>query len=225
MLAATVPWAVRYRSFTGALPSITSITLQIIAGQGAIAVLQFHAEGGQSCLATIDRVNVIELTGALSERGGMTSVEARYGPVRAQGAFLCEELRVRLSGTGSSTVLGESAVPTFRLTEEVLRAPVAPSLSGSGEFGRVEAGSVARRVITINAGTEAITVESIRVRLGNFFAITDPNRCIGSRIAVGGRCSFEVVFTAPSEAGRSVEDELTVEGGLSSLHLTLRGST
>jgi hypothetical protein len=216
VLTETLPWTVSFASFTGILPNITSITLKLIR-----AAFRF-SESGLTCLVTTSAAHPLELRGALSREGAMTSTEASY----SASGLLCEPITgAMMSGSARLTVLAETSAPRFILTEGSISPPVEPSLSGNGEFGRLEVEGVAKRVITINAGTEAITVESIRARAGNYFGITDPNRCIGSRLAVNGRCSFDAVFTAPAEAGRSVEDQISVEAGLSPALLTVRGST
>ncbi len=81
------------------------------------------------------------------------------------------------------------------------------------------------RTVTITAGTSAITVNRISVVSGNYFAITDPNRCVGARLSERGTCAFKVLFAAPGEAERTLSDTVRVETTERTLELTVRGST
>lgn len=92
------------------------------------------------------------------------------------------------------------------------------------EFGRVATESITKRTVTVASSSEA-TVTSIRVRSGNYFAITDPNRCVGSTSAAGGSCSFSVLFAAPAETGRALSDTVIVETASGTLEVAVRGST
>ncbi|MFL5818778.1 MAG: hypothetical protein ACJ76L_14420 [Conexibacter sp.] len=76
-------------------------------------------------------------------------------------------------------------------------------------FGRVAAGGLARRAVTLTARDE-VTINSIAMRTGTNFAIIDPHRCIGARLAPAGTCSFNVIVEAPEEAGRAVEDVVLI---------------
>jgi len=65
--------------------------------------------------------------------------------------------------------------------------------------------------VTLTAGSEALTVNRISVRAGNYFAITDPNRCVGARLEARRTCVFRVLFSAPGERGRELSDTVLVE--------------
>ena len=79
--------------------------------------------------------------------------------------------------------------------------------------------------MTITAGTNAITVNRISMVSGNYFAITDPNRCVGTRLAERGTCAFKVLLAAPGEAERALSDTVRVETTERTLEDTVRGST
>ena len=92
------------------------------------------------------------------------------------------------------------------------------------EFGRVATESVTQRSVRISTSDE-IEVRAIAVARGNYFAITDPNRCIGARLAAGTACTFTAIFSAPREAGRAVEDVIRIETSRKNVEAMLRGST
>lgn len=107
----TLPWHVRYASFTGTLPNITSIVLHLV---GASFVIESEAISGVKCRYTtkagepgIGTANRNTTTGEIS---GLAA-----GGVIASETFLCP--RGTFSGTGRVTVQGGTAAITVRLVQ------------------------------------------------------------------------------------------------------------
>jgi hypothetical protein len=72
ILQETLPWHVRYQSFSGALPRIVSVTIQVI-GAGFRVTEQFFS---QFCLFRSTSANPIRLIVQLSEAGVVTAIRA-----------------------------------------------------------------------------------------------------------------------------------------------------
>lgn len=113
-----------------------------------------------------------------------------------------------------------------RLTDAVSGStPQPPSASPSPiEFGRLATRTLARREVTITSGVAA-TIESIRVRTGTNFSITDPNRCVGTRLLANGRCTFNVIVETPAETGRLLEDTVLIGTSVNTIEDVARAST
>jgi len=92
------------------------------------------------------------------------------------------------------------------------------------EFGVVETGALRRVAVAMSSSSE-VTINRISMRGGRRFAITDPSGCVGSRISRETTCSFNVIFEAPSETGRSFEDTVTIETTGGNVEDVVRGST
>jgi hypothetical protein len=213
-LTETLPWRVTYGGFGGTLPRITTVNLTLVGTSFAIA----PRELGFACLGSTTPARGIanrETTGEFRVRAD-ESVELalRGGPF---GACALERGHFR----GTSAVVRSSTGTVVRLT---LSGPNQIATPSPVEFGRIEVEGVAKRTVTISSRTE-VTIRSIRALAGNYFAITDPNRCIGRTLAVEGTCTFNTVFTAPAESGRSFEDTAQIETSGELVNDTLRAST
>lgn len=209
----TLPWHIEYSSFSGTLPNITSIDRKILGWswelEGEIFGLRVKCRYTTSSQLVID---TREARGVLTEeRPGTESTLSE-----TEG---CPSLRQ--SGTGSVKTSSGGTISLHLITNG---SP--PSLAPSPvEFGRVEAEGVASRSVTITAIGEATRINSISVTTGTYFAILDPNRCVGSTLAVRASCSFKAIFAAPRETERSFEDRVVVESSFGRSEDTLRAST
>lgn len=215
VLAETLPWIVQYSSFEGSLPTMTGLSLLIINAS-------FRADPPRlpACLARTTTTNPWRLIASrATETGVLTGLRwDETSSIPLSSGIGCGLFSGRFSGLGTYTRLGEAESVTLTLIGD-------PTLTPSPvEFGAFEPESLARRTATLSAAG-ALTVNSISVRAGNHFAITDPNRCAGTRLEAGGRCSFSVLFAAPRETGRTLEDTVTVESSLGAVSTIARAST
>jgi hypothetical protein len=210
----SLPWHLTYESFAGTLPNITGVSLLFT---GAFFEIN---NGAATCSARTETRNNAAAIARLDATGRVTNIVAdRTHQIPLTGG-LCALVRGYFEGEGTVTQLNSTTGVIITLV-----GPPSSSLTPNPvAFGAVEPGELARRTVTITAGGAA-TVNSIRVTAGNYFAITDPNRCVGARLAERGTCRFSVIFAAPGEAGRSVEDTVSVETNLETLRVAVRGST
>jgi len=112
LLPETLPWHIRYQSFSGVLPRISSIEIGIVGW----AYLQICI--GQSCLFRSTAERPVSWFLNLEATGRVTSVrwdEANQVPLNGISAICPQELR--LAGTGSFTVLNSSTAITVRLVQ------------------------------------------------------------------------------------------------------------
>ncbi len=101
MLTARLPWHMRYASFAGTLPNITSITSRVIGGEFLILVRILGIE--VSCLYLTSTTEPgIETSGR--EAGGSLTGVSLSGEIRSATGGTCA--RGRLSGSGSLTSAG-----------------------------------------------------------------------------------------------------------------------
>jgi hypothetical protein len=91
-------------------------------------------------------------------------------------------------------------------------------------FGTVRVGELTQRTVTIGYSAGG-RLEEIVVTTQSYFAITDPNGCRGRTLEARGTCDINVILSAPTEAGRSVSDTLTVRIAERRFEGTLRAST
>jgi len=107
ILTATLPWHIQYEGFTGTLPNIATIRLQLIG-----AAFQVHAAGSFTCLARSEARNPIRSITRLGTGGRVESLEndaTSTLPLTGSGG-LCTFARGRLvedpstvtDGAGSS---------------------------------------------------------------------------------------------------------------------------
>jgi hypothetical protein len=211
----TLPWHVRYRGFTGTLPAITGIEVGIIRAR-------FRFEYGElRCNLTTTAERPARFVADVEARSQITAFRASPSAlIPFEGGVPCEVVEeASLAGSGRMVVLGTSAAISLTLIG-------APTLSPSAvTFTRLEPDGLASRSVTVTAAEQEITVNSIRVSASQYFAITDPNRCIGSRLAARAGCAFKAIFAAPSEVERTVEDTITVETSDGTVRGAVRGST
>ncbi|HEX7291222.1 MAG TPA: hypothetical protein VF250_08865 [Conexibacter sp.] len=91
-------------------------------------------------------------------------------------------------------------------------------------FGTVGPGDLRQITVTIGS-TAGGRIEEIVVTSQRYFAITDPNGCRGRTLEARGTCNINAILSAPTEAGRSVEDTLTVKIAERRFEGALRAST
>lgn len=213
----SLPWHIRYRGFAGTLPDITSITLGLVGARFII-----RETGGLQCNGTTSATNPavgsVTMTGRVAEAlvpdsNDRIPLEGGLCGLGGQGTF-----------TGTSQTLTQLG-STARI-EVALIGGVPGSLEPSPvAFGTLEPSQLSVRTVTITARSEGFTVNRISVERGNYFAITDPNNCVGARLGERARCSFKTVFVAPAEAGRRPTDKVFVETTGERLEDTIEGST
>lgn len=212
-----LPWSVRYVSFSGTLPNITMLTLDLVGTK----VRFEYPSIGIACTSQSTVEHPWRLLANLNESGVISSLHGNESfsiPLEGECSVFGS---YTVTGTGAVTQLGTTSSVVIRL---ILGPP--PTLTPSPvAFGRIEVEGVARRTVTVTAPFESLTINSIRIRSGNYFAITDPNRCVGTRLTARGTCSFVAVFTAPREAGGSFEDTIVVETSLRRLEASTSAST
>jgi len=214
----TFPWNLRYRSFTGTLPRITSISAGLIGAR-------FHFESaGLGCESTTEAnhpgIGIAE--GGLESTGEPENITAdRNGRIPLRGNFLCEFAgEGNFGGTGLIRNLPRTAKLNIQLIEG---APVTLEPSPIS-FGTLEVESLARRTVTMTINS-SLTVRALSVRAGNYFAITDPNRCVGARFEARSTCAFRVLFSAPGERGREFSDTVIVETSLGNVEDSVTART
>jgi len=209
----TLPWHEQYTSFGGTLPAITRVTIGLVGARFRIRNSVEECEAGTTQSEQGFGVIGIEALGTA------TSIEAS-GTIALRGNFLCNFATGSFAGSGTVKTAGGGTVVVRLIGERPTTLTPSPV-----EFGRVEPEGLARRTVTITAGTSAITVNRISIVSGNYFAITDPNRCVGSRLSERGTCAFKVLFAAPGEAERPVSDTVRVETTERTLEDRISGTT
>lgn len=213
----SLPWHLTYEGFGGTLPSIERITVSLLGASYEIE------DSTNICTGTTEVEfpwrNIIRLntTTHVAETltPGTNSIPLRNG----RGGLFCGIANDRFGGESQTlTQLGTSTSISITLIGPVRLEPSPVS------FGTVEPNSLLVRTVTIATEGET-TINSIRMASANYFAITDPNRCTGKRLAAAERCSFKVVFVAPGEAGREPRDTVTVETTTETVSAEVSGRT
>jgi hypothetical protein len=112
VLSESLPWHVRYESFTGTLPNITSLKTQIIG-----AAFQTRVTGGLgiTCLALSSAAHpistIIDLPPMPGPNGLFLAREVRVSasgiPLTGEGG-ICGLATGRIAGTGRPTILGST---------------------------------------------------------------------------------------------------------------------
>lgn len=204
------PWSVTYQTFSGSLPTASVLLLRV--EEETLLFERFGEAGLSSCLYTVQFgynffTNITRETFWTYEINTFRTNEQTY-----RGT-------VTLAGRCPTPSIGSSYTTEETVTLRGVFADPSPA-----EFGRVATESLTQRSVRISASDE-ITVRAIGVERGNYFAITDPNRCIGARLAAGATCTFKVIFAAPGEAGGSFEDKARIETSRENTEDTLRAST
>jgi hypothetical protein len=114
ILTETLPWNMRYQSFTGTLPNITSIRFLI-----ANASIRWHSNAlGATCLFTSRETLAEHLSFTLSREagGGLTSATTAGEITSNEACALGARVRERLTGTSTSlTVLNSTTKITVTL--------------------------------------------------------------------------------------------------------------
>jgi len=224
----SLPWHVRYLYYTGTLPNITGVGLASVGLEFAITEpvnCRTHTTEAQPFVAIANA----ESSGVIT---GMGPDEEELIPL--EGEFLCLFAgEGTFEGTGSVTTVPSCTEGAESITVSLISGgggegeEASPSLcpAPTVEFSRVATEGLARRTVTINAGSEPLTVRSISLGSTSYFAVTDPNGCIGARLAERGTCSFHVLFDAPGERERTLRTTLTVETSIRTLEDAVAAST
>lgn len=132
----------------------------------------------------------------------------------------CERVASSLHGTFTlevpSPVQTLAVLPSGEVSEALAPNPV--------EFGVLPPLGLSQRSVVISS-TRGGRVEGLAVTTGRYFAVTDPNGCRGTTLAEGGRCTVNVIVSAPAEAGAIASDTLNVTVGTTRMTATLRAAT
>lgn len=214
LLTTSLPWSMTYNSFTGTLPRIETVKLNLIG-------MAFQLEtSGISCLATTRTERPFRGIATVNSGEIRTFTAEEGSSIETSGGFFCGfSGPASFSGTGTASVRGGTEAIQIRLG-------IAPQLSPSPvSFGTVEPSSTTERTVTIGAGTAGLTVNSISMTTGTSYSISDPNSCRGARLAANGTCAFIVTFRAPAELARTASDTINVETSAGRLTDNVSGST
>jgi hypothetical protein len=111
---------------------------------------------------------------------------------------------------------GASALMRPDFMAVVAAVPVAVEVRGTGEgpetpesFGHVPGGGLMRRRVAITSARGG-SIEAVSMTGGLFFAVLDPDDCVGSTVPPGGSCTVTVVVAVPRDVEGSIEDRLNV---------------
>jgi hypothetical protein len=113
VLRETLPWHLRYQSFTGTLPRITGVTLQNIG-----ASFRVEEGFGQACLYRTTATNPSRLIAEIEANGLVTGLRAdETATIPMTGPFPCEltENASTFRGTASFTRTGTTNLISIRL--------------------------------------------------------------------------------------------------------------
>jgi hypothetical protein len=215
LIEARAPWSLLYKSIGETGPAELRTLRLSIASFGLLAEGLGEAATG-SCL----------ITGTAEVGHPISYVAAtlwEYSVGTGESGLL-RERRVTILGGRCNEVFVSFEVALFLNANQRILVSGPYLYPASTDFGTVAGESITRRAVTIASSSEA-TVRSIRVTAGNYFAITDPNRCVGTTLAAGGSCAFNVLFAAPAETGRALSDTVTVETSGGTLEVAVRGRT
>lgn len=218
VLTETLPWHIQYGSFAGTLPNITSVSLRLIGASVRVSLREF---GELTCLARTEANSPGVVIASRNEAGNIASMRLDETAAISMSPEGCNLFgRGRLVGTSSAvTTPGGGAISLTLIGEESSLSPTPV------EFGVVATEAVVSRSVTIRAGTDPLEVRSIALRSGTSFAVLDPNRCVGSRLAERGTCVFRAIFAAPRETGRAFEDTISVSTSVRTLEAVVRATT
>jgi hypothetical protein len=107
-----LPWTTAYGGFGGTLPTISTVTLRLTNARFTVDPTELPA-----CNATTEAGEPARGIAAVNASGEITELRAdETATIGTEGGFLCEfGTRGRFIGTGTASVLGESAKTRLRL--------------------------------------------------------------------------------------------------------------
>lgn len=203
------PWSLTSRGrFAGSLPTPGpfyvwiegfEFLLENFFGLGSRCLYSGRAEG--SFAVSLVRETLWEYTSRIS------FYDETWETIRSLSGA-CEPVRISMPSS--------STVPNVRL-RGVIASPEPI------EFGRNEAATILERAITLTGGSSGSTVRRISMQSGNYFAITDPNRCTGRTLSGGSTCSFTALYV-PVGLHQYQEDTIVVETSEGTLGYVVRGN-
>lgn len=200
VLTGTIPWDLRYDSFTGTLPEISTIRLQLVG-----AAFQIN-NGLATCLARTEASTPGFAIGATSREGGglltMATLRAdETSSIPLTGGFACSLVRGSLAGTASTTVLEEAGAIQVR---QVANAPTVTFTPGNVNI--LAGQQIAEQPFTIRnttaAGGAAIRIRSIGLSDAVRFVVADTGTCTGRVLQPQANCQFRVNYNAAFNAER-----------------------
>lgn len=206
------------RSVTG-LPSALTLSNASEAPAGAVEALLLRSRAqvslvlsnGQGCVGTLPYYWV-GLEG-LGNNEYRLSEHIIFGNCNTGTSEYFVELIIYRGLSTSQTV---TFLPGNEVIDGFTPSPVV--------FGTVRPGELVQRTVTIGSRGGG-RIEEIVVTSQRYFAITDPNECRGRTLAARGMCNINVILSAPTEAGRTVTDTLTVTIAGRRFEGALRAST
>ncbi len=153
VLGETLPWFITYNGFTGTLPVITGVRLNIVNAS-------FRAAGATPCLARTDTAEPFGVTASVEARGQITGLVANSAlaiDIDDPG-FLCTIAGdVRIEGTGTFRTPAGGAVTTTLIRGEIPPLPPRVVAVGdsfmSGEGGRWAGNTRTLGSTAVDAGT------------------------------------------------------------------------
>lgn len=186
ILTASLPWHVRYASFSGTLPNITALNLSVAGAAINIREPVF----GITCL-----LSGAVMTFAMNREAGgnLTSVGV--------GGTIPTSCGINASASGSSntvTVLGSTTRIVLTLFEGVGALSITPD--------PIDLSAEATRTVTLaNPGDGWTKIDSIMTEtlIERDFTVEDRNNCAGTTILVGGApCRFILRRNNPGRSGQ-----------------------
>jgi hypothetical protein len=194
VLTASLPWHVRYSSFSGTLPTITAISLNISGAQVQVREPTF----GITCLASAATLTTTATTGEPDEEGTFPISSLSLS---GRSPTSCG-VEATVSGTGTVTVAGETAAVQ-------VRAIPFPGVLGIESLVRPQ--PRIRRGVTENfilkntavANSEKVSITQIRSEEEATFRIGNPGNCVrqlASFAATRQTCTISVTPLVEEEA-------------------------
>lgn len=212
VLSETLPWHVRYSAFAGTLPSIGSLTLQLvnsairIRNETLACLARTTAERpAQSFAVTQQWEEELERPGGGQVITEMRMDEALSIPLTGEGG-LCSFGTGRMRGTGSVSVLGGTARVRVALTEAPASATVTPV---RGRY----APTFDRMVILVRnsaaEGSERLAIYELGLSNALDFRIDPRSNTCTAWLPPGQSCRFEIFLeersTRPKETRVLIE--------------------
>jgi len=171
VLTETLPWHVKYASFAGALPNITTVNVSTVGAAFSGREPVF----GVTCLfrSTAEAPSTLAVT---REAGGALTTASAGGTIPENGCGL--GVSARLSGSGTVTLLGAAT----RISLTLIREPLG-ELSIAPDPIDLTA-EVIREVVLTNPGPGLTTINTIvpETMVRDDFRVEDNNLCQGSRV-------------------------------------------
>lgn len=184
VLTASLPWHVTYREFTGTLPTIETMSFDVVGAAIQVREPTF----GITCLMTSTAGSPMTLNGATGEPGEEGIFPFTSFRIEERSSIPCGSFSATVHGTGTPTVAGG--------TEAIhLHALGAPGmLSVTPPRGRIARGNFENMALrnTAAKGSGRITITEIRISDMALFEIRDEGGCRRRPLEVDQECTISV---------------------------------